>query len=486
MTALAQAERLITKAGGMPAVFEELARRKLGRGIPALEPLLMPSRYKGAYGGRGSGKSNTLAEMVVLAMLNDPDCSVVCVREVQKSLALSAKKLIEAKIEAFRLGHLFEVQQAVIKRRNGKGVCVFQGLQDHTADSIKSLEGFKIAWAEEAQALSERSLELLRPTIRMDGSEIWFSWNPRRRNDAVEKLLRPRSGRRDDAIVLKANYTDNPHLPETLRKEAEDAAINEPDSYPHVWLGQFEEAGSKVVIPAAWVEASVGLCERLGIEATGKLYSGLDVAGAEEGGDENAQCIRKGIEVVSLEKWNGLDTSLTTHRAVKEMRRLGCQEGYYDSAGVGEGVTGEWASMGRRGEAPDGMTLTAWNGGMKVMDPDSRVNPDDPRSPLNKDQYANLKAQAWMMLRRRFENAWKASQGREYDAEMMISLPAGLANLAQLQDELSQPQQKQSGTGKVMVDKAPDGGRSPNLADAVCIAFMPIGGAKAFSYDGWL
>jgi phage terminase large subunit len=463
----------------------ELARRKLGRGIPALEPLLVPSRYKGAWGGRGSGKSNTMAEMVILAMLNDPDCSVVCVREVQKSLALSAKKLLESKIQAFKLGHLFEVQQSLIKRRNGKGICVFQGLQDHTADSIKSLEGFRIAWAEEAQALSERSLELLRPTIRMDGSELWFSWNPRRRNDAVEKLLRPRGGKRDDAIVLRANYTDNPHLPETLRKEAEDAARDEPDSYPHIWLGAFEEAGSKVVIPAAWIESAVGLCERLGIEATGKLYSGLDVAGGDEGGDENAQCIRKGCEIVSLEKWNGLDTSLTTHRAVKEMQRLGCQEGYYDSAGVGEGVTGEWASMGRRDEVPSGMTMTAWNGGMSVLNPNDRIDPDDKGSPLNKDQYANLKAQAWMMLRRRFENAHKAAQGRDYDAEMLISLPRGLKHLPQLQDELAQPQKRESGTGKMIVDKSPDGAKSPNLADSVCIAFWPIAQASTYSLDGW-
>lgn len=465
---------------------EELARRNLGRGIPALEPLLKPARYKGAWGGRGSGKSNTMAEMVVLRMLNDPDCNVVCIREIQKSLALSAKKLIEAKIEQFRLGHLFEVQQAIIKRRNGKGLCIFAGMQDHTADSIKSLEGFDIAWAEEAQSLSQRSMELLRPTIRKEGSEIWFSWNPRRRNDAVEKLLRPRGAKREGAIVERANYTDNPFLPDTLRKEAEDAAQNEPDSYPHVWLGGFEEAGSKVVIPAAWVESAVGLFDRLGVEATGKLYSGLDVAGAEEGGDENAQCIRKGGEVVHLSKWNGLDTALTTGKAVKNMQALGCQDGYYDSAGVGEGVTGEWAAMGRREQAPDGMTMTPWNGGMKVLEPDARITPDDPRSPLNKDHYANLKAQAWFALRRRFENAHKASQGRDYDPEMIISLPAGLSHLAQLQDELSQPQQKQSGTGKIMVDKSPDGTRSPNLADAVAIAFWPIEARNGYDFSGWL
>ena len=286
--------------------------------------------------------------------------------------------------------------------------------------------------------------------------------------------------------MVHVNYLDNPKLPDTLLREAEIAREEEPDSYGHVWLGQYEEAGSKVVIPALWVESAVGLCQRLGIEPTGKRYSALDVAGAEEGGDENAQAIRHGIELQWIDKWNGLDTSLSTHRAVKTMRERGALEGYYDSAGVGEGVTGEWGAMGRRNECPEGMTMTAWNGGAKVLDPDQRIEPDNPRSPLNKDQYGNLKAQAWMALRRRFENAHKANTGREYDPEMLISLPEDLPHLSQLQDELSQPQQKTSGTGKIIVDKAPDGAKSPNLADAVCMCFWPIGGAEAFNYSGWL
>lgn len=463
---------------------EVLAKRKLGRGIPCLVPLLEPKRYKGAWGGRGSGKSNTMAEMVVLAMVLNPDCAVVCVREIQKSLALSAKKLIESKIEQFKLGHMFEVQQTMIKRRGGRGLCIFQGLQDHTADSIKSLEGFDIAWCEEAQALSARSLELLRPTIRKEGSEIWFSWNPRRRTDAVEQLLRGRGGERNDAIVLRANYTDNPHLPSTLLKEATDAKECEPESYPHVWLGAYEDAGSKVVIPPLWVESAIGLAQRLGLDVTGKTYSALDVAGAEEGGDQNAQALRKGIELRFLDTWNGLDTALTTHRAVKNMQEHDCTEGYYDSVGVGEGVTGEWAAMGRRGECPRRMDMIAWNGGAGVLMPDQRIELHNPHSPINKDQYHNLKAQAWFAMRKRFENAHKANLGREYDPDMLISIPADLPHLAQLQDELSQPQQKPSATGKVMVDKQPDGAKSPNLADSVVMAFWPAR-VSAYNIDAW-
>lgn len=440
-------------------------------------------RYIGVYGGRGSGKSHEIAGLVVEEMVADANCSVVCIREVQKSLALSAKKLIEAKIVEFGVSHLFDVLQNEIRRIGGTGLCIFVGMQDHTADSVKSLEGFSIAWVEEAQSLSQRSMDLLRPTIRKEGSRIFFSWNPRRRGDAVERLLRGPKGPRPDAIVVKANYTDNPFLPDTLRREAENDMENDPDGFPHTWLGEYESVGSKVVIPAAWVQSAIGLAEDLGLEVTGKLYAALDVAGGEDGGDENAFAIRKGISLLSVQAWNGLDTSLTTNKATMIAKAQGVAEVYYDSIGVGEGVTGEWASMGRRGDQPDGMAFHPWAGGASVLNPDKRIEPDNPQSPLNKDQYQNLKAQAWFSLRKRFENAHKARRGASYDDEMMISLPRDLPNIRQIEEELTQPQHKTSGTGKTMVDKQPDGARSPNLADAINMAFFPAKTGSSYSLD---
>ena len=120
------------------------------------------------------------------------------------------------------------------------------------------------------------------------------------------------------------------------------------------------------------------------------------------------------------------------------------------------------------------MTLTAWNGGMGVLDPDKRLDPRNPKSPKNKDHYANLKAQSWAGFRERCENAWKARQGREYDRDMLVSIPRDLPYLQQLQDELTQPQHKLSATGKWMVDKQPDGSKSPNLADSVVMCYHPL------------
>jgi phage terminase large subunit len=198
-------------------------------------PLLDPCRYKGAKGGRASGKSHFVAEMLVEEHVTNPDLQSVCIREIQKSLKFSAKKLIEDKIHALGVSHLFDITLTEIRRIGGRGIMIFQGMQDHTADSIKSLEGFDRAWCEEAQSLSARSIELLIPTIRKDGSEIWFTWNPESEDDPVEKLFR----NNDDSICVHVNYTENPWCPDVMKKQAEWQRKQDYEKYHHIWLGGF-------------------------------------------------------------------------------------------------------------------------------------------------------------------------------------------------------------------------------------------------------
>ena len=201
------------------------------------KPLLSPKRYKGAKGGRGSGKSHFFAEMLVESHILNPDCNSVCIREIQKSLKFSAKKLIEDKIRALGVSDMFDITLTEIRNKNGNGIIIFQGMQDHTADSIKSLEGFDIAWCEEAQSVSKRSIELLLPTIRKSGSEVWFSWNPYMDTDPVETMI---NWNKDlDSICVHVNYLENPFIDEILIKEAERHKRNKPDSFDHVWLGQY-------------------------------------------------------------------------------------------------------------------------------------------------------------------------------------------------------------------------------------------------------
>lgn len=214
------------------------------------EPLLEPARDKGAHGGRGSGKSHFFGELMVEDALRFPGDSGeglrgICGREIQKSLKDSAKHLIETKIRKLGLGEAdgFKVYNDRIETPKD-GVLIFQGLQDHTTDSIKSLEGFHRFWGEEAHTISQKSVGLIRPTLRWENkrlglkSEMWWSWNPRLKIDAVDQLLRG-PNIPTGAVVVQANYSDNPWFPDVLEQERLDCLRMTPDQYPHIWEGDY-------------------------------------------------------------------------------------------------------------------------------------------------------------------------------------------------------------------------------------------------------
>jgi len=222
---------------------------------PVFEPFIKPSRYKCCHGGRGSGKSHFFAELMIEEALMNPGMRAVCIREVQKSLKESAKRLIEDKLKRFNLGEAqgFKVMMDRIETP-GNGVIIFQGMQDHTAESIKSLEGYSRAWIVEAQTLSARSLGLLRPTIRAEGSELWFSYNPTRKSDPVDMMFRGPE-KPTDAIVVRANWSDNPWFPSVLEQERTDCARSQPDQYPHIWEGDYATVLTGAYYAAAISEA---------------------------------------------------------------------------------------------------------------------------------------------------------------------------------------------------------------------------------------
>lgn len=201
-------------------------------------PFLQPARYKGAWGGRGSAKSHEFAKNVLKLCIEKPGTRFVCVREVQRTLEQSVKRLLEDKIKTYKLENDFKVSNTQIATP-GDGVIIFQGMQDHTAESIKSLEGFNGAWVEEAQTVSDRSLTLLRPTIREPNSELWFSWNPRHATDPVDRLLRG-PDKPPNSIVIGSSYRDNPWFPDVLRSEMEWDQRRDPEKFAHVWLGEYE------------------------------------------------------------------------------------------------------------------------------------------------------------------------------------------------------------------------------------------------------
>ena len=192
-------------------------------------------RYLGAHGGRGSGKSVFFSILVITKLLNEK-ARIVCLREIQRSIKDSVKELIVSQIKQLKLENLFEITEHEIRGINGS-LCIFRGLQSHTSASLKSLSNFNYAFIDEAQQISQASLDVLLPTIREPNSQIWFSWNPVSRLNAIEKLLRRNKPK--NAIVVEANYDDNPFFPEVLEIEKERDYSVDPEKAAHIWGGEY-------------------------------------------------------------------------------------------------------------------------------------------------------------------------------------------------------------------------------------------------------
>ncbi|WP_426408313.1 PBSX family phage terminase large subunit [Bradyrhizobium ganzhouense] len=276
-------------------------------------PLLKPARYKGVYGGRGSGKSHFFGELLVETCQAERGTLAVCIREAQRTLAQSSKRLIEGKIASLGLGHGFKLYSDKIETP-GDGLIIFRGLLDHTADSIKSLEGFRIAWIDEAQSLSARSLALLRPTIRAKNSELWASWNPRRKSDAIDDFLRSRQP--DGALVVKANWRDNPWFPEVLEEERLLDQKLYPERYDHIWEGDYARAFEGAYFSALLSEARAqGRIGKVSADPLLRLRAFIDIGGAGAAADAFTIWIVQwvGTEIRVLDYYESVGQVLAFH-----------------------------------------------------------------------------------------------------------------------------------------------------------------------------
>lgn len=200
--------------------------------------LFEPRRYKVAYGGRGSAKSWSYARALLIQAAQKP-LRILCAREVQKSIKQSVHTLLSDQIQALGFGALFEVLETEIRCRNGSSF-TFAGLATHTVESIKSYEGVDIVWVEEAQTVSKRSWDILIPTIRKPGSEIWVSFNPDL--DTDDTYTRFVVNPPDGAAVVKVNYSDNPWFPEVLEAERLHCKRTNPKDYDNIWEGACKAA----------------------------------------------------------------------------------------------------------------------------------------------------------------------------------------------------------------------------------------------------
>ncbi|MHC5536677.1 hypothetical protein ACYOEI_00200 [Singulisphaera rosea] len=230
----------------------------------------------------------------------------------------------------------------------------------------------------------------------------------------------------------------------------------------------------RLIIQPEWIRAAVDAHIKLAFGSDGEKVAGQDVA--DGGGDKNALAVRHGVILRYADHWGG-EAGEAARVAVPICAEYGIKELYYDSIGVGAGFKAGINSL----QLPAGLRVFPWDAGAGPIDPQANIIAGDRQSPTNEDQYANLKAQSWWRLRTRFYKTFRAVQhGEKHDAAELISLDSTLPRLHEIQMELAQAVHKYNAVGKVLVDKKPDGAHSPNLADAVVMAFNPVRPPKSF------
>ena len=434
---------------------------------PYFKPIIRKARYKVLYGGRGSGKSYFLAELAV-EVSRRIGTVILCAREFQGSLDDSVYQLLIETIERLGYADEFDILKSTITHKGTGAKFVFYGIKNNVT-KIKSIQGVGVCWVEEAEAVTKNSWDVLIPSIRGDkNAEIWVSFNPKNiLDDTYQRfIVHPPK----DSIVLKANYDINPHFADTpLLADMLECKERDEDLYRHIWLGEPVADSELAIIKPSWIEAAIDAHEKLGFSAAGRRILGFDVA--DEGDDANATVLRHGSVVTDMQQWRGQDVIYSADKVYLYAQEQNIDRIVYDNIGVGAGVKAQ--SRRKNGKV---QTL-GFNAGGAVYKPDAKYT-DDKR---NRDMFANIKAQAWWMVRDRFYKTWRAvHHGDSYPEDQLISLSGSLHELDYLTAELSRPQVDYDQNGRVKVESKKDmkkrGIPSPNRADALVMAFAPVQG----------
>ncbi|WP_354474565.1 PBSX family phage terminase large subunit [Pantoea sp. UYEF8] len=420
-------------------------------------------------GGRGSGKSWTIARLLV-EIARRGAYRFLCARELQNSISDSVIRLLDDTINREGYQAEFEVQRASIRHLITGSEFMFYGIKNNPT-KIKSLEGIDICWMEEAEAVSKESWDILIPTIRKPGSEIWVSYNPKNILDDTHQrfVIAPP----DDICLLTVNYSENPWFPDVLRLEMEECKRKDYDLYLHIWEGEPVADSDMAIIKPSWVAAAVDAHKLLGFDIAGEKRVGFDVA--DEGEDSNAITLRHGSVAIDVMEWDRGDVIESSNRVNLYAEQQQADEIIYDSIGVGAGVK---AQLGRIAK----VNIQGFNAGGAVLYPESEYI----SGKKNKDMFSNIKAQAWWHVRDRFYKTWRCVEARkadpdcilEYKPDELISLSSDIKKLEYLKAELSRPWVDYDGNGKVKVESKKDmkkrGIPSPNMADSLIMAFAPL------------
>lgn len=320
--------------------------------------------------------------------------------------------------------------------------------------------------------------------VRIDISSVCGVGNVFHRKRQAGKVWDHGEMDRECANVFIMDWRQHPEKDEEWYRAREAKA--EREGMIHIFRQEVDRdytaAVADQLIEAKWIRAAVDLHHKFPELADGGYLAGLDVA--DEGGDMNALVIRKGLTLVHADHWGRGDTGQTTRRAVKALEVYSPVEIMYDPIGVGAGVKAESNRLIEEDLMPKGVFLVPWNAGAAPIDPEEPVIPDDPESVTNLEHFLNMKAQGWWNMRHRLEKTWRVvEEGIHYDPEELISIDGESLGpmLYQLEEELCQARTDQTPTMKQKIRKKEEGQRSPNVADAMIMCYMPVEGPMAYT-----
>ncbi len=394
---------------------------------PFLPLISTNKRIKLYWGGRGGGKSYAFADALLLKGL-EKKLLIACVREIQDTIKDSVHRLLSDRIEFYDLKEYEVKESEIVNTLNGTRF-IFKGLRNQDAHKIKSLEGVDIVWIEEAQTITKKSWEILSPTIRKDGSEIWISMNREEENDPLWVLLGSHQDER--TLIEKVNFYDNPFCPEELKLQAKECLAHDESTYRHIWLGEPLSQGAHKLIDAGLVKHAM---QPKISESTSPLIIGLDVA--RFGDDQTVFCLRKGrkcLSFLSFEKKDNVEVANIATNLIETKRPLRI---FLDAGGVGGGVFDILKDRGFKD------IIRGVNFGSKA---------------INEERYANRRAEMWDHLRQ-----WLTEE---------VELP----NNGMLYDELCTVRKKYDALGRLLLEEKEEIkkriGRSTDWADALALTF---------------
>jgi phage terminase large subunit len=458
-----------------------------------LIPLITkPKPLKIAVGGRGSGKTISFSDCF-LKFCDDGE-KVICAREFQNSIEESVHSSMIRRIQEHDIPTLHPLAKNITSDNRGK--IVYLGLARNLG-SVKSFDGANKVWIEEGQYISQESIDLLFPTIRENGSEIWVSMNRGSSKDPISKsflsvaekeLARTGYYEDDYMIIVDINYMDNPWFPEKLEiQRKRDFELMSRAKYDHIWGGKYSDTVDNAIIEPEWFDACVDSHKALGFEPVGAEKVSYDPA---DSGDAKAIAYCHGVVFLDvIDTQDGrIDTATDWAISYALEKRV---EGFiYDADGIGGGLKSQ-IEHGFQGKS---ISVSQFKGSEGPKNPDSTYDGEG-NTKTNKQMFSNKRAQAYWLLRDRMLKTYQAVNGKYSDPDDLISFSSEIQNLDLLRAEICRIPRKYVNSGRIQLMTKQEMKSqlkldSPNMADAVAMQMLHTvdqesGNYEPIEYESW-